>query len=288
MNKRNCQRIPRSTSMLVIVLVAGGLACDSGKKQIGSLDGAEATETNDDDDPGDDDPDSEGESAETGEGCTQFEATECMPQVSNVIEAAVVDEEQIEQDLLLHCAANVEPITDGYRVTMTHCSDLQGQPQIDHELNLVGSWPEPELTDGDQPLTEVRYVLDDDGFGASWVILRSLDHQRVKLLVFKDTKLEIDPGYILPLWLSVDEAACGPGPLPCTPETQFQEFPVGFSVGYGCAFGTVGHDTMLTDFGIDEGTGTAYDVLAGFAVTHECYEDGDFQELQLGIVGFTP
>jgi hypothetical protein len=119
------------------------------------------------------------------------------------------------------------------------------------------------------------------------LILRTLGHHRVSLVVFEGTELSVDPNALSPLWLSLDDAACTPGPLPCTPETMYQEFPVGFAIGYGDAFGNVGHDMMLTDLGIDDGASIVYDVLVGFAVTHECYDDGDFHELQLGIVSRT-
>lgn len=53
------------------------------------------------------------------------------------------------------------------------------------------------------------------------------------------------------------------------------------------ALATVASDMMLMDFGIEEGMLTVYDALVGYAVTHECYDDGDFHELQLGIVART-
>lgn len=271
MNKRNRPQLAHST--LALVFVAGGSACDSGYKQIGGLDGG-ATETHGEED----DPDG-------GDG----DVLECTEQDIDVDAGPLLP--MAEQDLLLRCAANVEPSADGWRVTFTHCSDERGQPDIDRELVLTGlDWPEPELVDGDQPLHEVRYLVrnaDEHGHSTRALIVRTLDHQRVSLIAFEGSEWLVDPNYLSPLWISLHEAACGPGPLPCTPETLYQEFPVGFTLGYADAFGNVAHDMMITDFGIDEGENTVYDVLVGFAVAHECYEDGDFRELELGIVART-
>jgi hypothetical protein len=278
MNTRNWQRLAHSTLTLVwLVIVAGSSACDSGYKQIGGLDGG-ASDTSDDDD-GDDDGD--GGDGDGGE-------LECIEQDIDVEAGPLLPSP--EQDLLLECAANVEPSGDGWRVTFTQCSDDEGDPQVDREIVLSGlDWPEPELADGDQPLHEVRYLSTNAGNGHSSrvLIVRTLGYQRVSLVVFEGTEMLLDPTHIGPLWISLDEAACTAGPLPCTPETMYQEFPVGFALGYGDAFGNVAHDMMLTDFGIEEGASTVYDVLVGFAVTHECYDDGDFRELQLGIVART-
>jgi hypothetical protein len=267
MNTRNRQQIARS--ILVIAFVAAGSACDSGYKQIGALDDGATTTTYGGE------PDGGGE-------------LECTEQD---IDVEAHFEPSIEQDLFLTCAANVAPSVDGWLVTLTQCTNEEGQPDVDREVHLTGDdWPEPELADGDQPLHEVRYLLQDGevgGHGAHVLILRTLDHQRVSLLVLEGTQLLVDPNDLVPLWLSLDEAACTAGPLPCTPETMYQEFPVGFAVGYGDAFANVGHDMMIADLGIDEGANTVYDVLVGFAVTHECYDDGDFRELQLGIVART-
>jgi hypothetical protein len=267
MNTRNRQRLAHST--LSIVFVASGSACDSGFKQIGGLDDGATTTTNGGNDDG-----------EGGE----------LACVEQDIDVEAHFEPVIEQDLLLTCAANVEASDDGWLVRLTLCTNEQGLPQDDLEVHLTGDdWPEPELADGDQPLHEVRYRTSpgESGHGAHVMILRTLGHQRVSLVVFEGTELPIDPNDLTPLWLSLDDAACTSGPLPCTPETMYQEFPVGFALGYGDAFGNVGHDMMLTGLGTDEGAGTVYDVLVGFAVTHECYDDGDFHELQLGIVART-
>jgi hypothetical protein len=275
MNTRNWQHSNLSIVFVAgaLVLVAGTLGCDSGYKQIGGLDGNETQGNDEDGDPG---------NGEGGE-------LECTAQDIDVESGPLLPES--EQDLFLRCAANVEPSGDGWRVTLTNCSDEQGVPQIDRELILSGvDWPEPELADGDQPLHEVRYLITNheaDGYSARALILRTLDQQRVSLIAFEGTEFLFDPNHLSPLWVSLDEAACTPGALPCTPETMYQEFPVGFSLGYGDAFGTVGHDMMLTGLGTDEGANVVYDVLVGFAVTHECYDDGDFHELQLGIVART-
>jgi hypothetical protein len=270
MNTRNWQ--PLALPILALVLVAGASACDSGYKQIGGLDDGATTTTYGGEPDG-------GEGGELA--CTEQDID---------VEAGPLQPTS-EQDLFLRCAANVEPSVDGWRVTLTYCSDEQGQPAEDREVHLTGEdWPQPELADGDQPLHEVRYLTrsaDQDGHGSHVLILRTLDHQRVSLLEFEGTHLPLGPNELAPLWISLDDEACTPGSLPCTPETMYQEFPVGFAVGYGDAFGTVGSDMMITDLGLDEGAGTVYDVLVGFAVTHECYDDGDFNELQLGIVART-
>lgn len=274
MNARNWQPLAHATLTLVsLVIVVGGSACDSGYKQIGGLDDGATTTTY-----GGPDDDDGGDGNESG----------CIEQDVDVEAGNLLPEP--EQDLLLRCAANVEPSEEGWRVTFTNCTDEQGDPQVDRELALTGlDWPEPELADGDQPLHEVRYSSSSSGsgHGSRVVIVRTLDHQRVSLVTLEGTEPLLDPGALLPLWLSLDEAACTAGPLPCSPETMYQEFPVGFAIGYGDAFANVAHDMMLTDFGIEEGTNTVYDVLVGFAVTHECYDDGDFRELQLGIVART-
>ncbi len=268
MDARNWQRFGRST--LALVFVAGAPACDSGYKQIGGLDDGGTTTTygspdDDDDDAGD------------GGSC---------PAQDIDVEAGF--EPLIEQELTLTCAANVEPADHGWLVLLTRCTDEEGHPASDREIHLTGSdWPQPELADGDQPLHEVRYshLPSQSGHGARGVILRTLG--RVSLLAFEGTEFLIEPDAVTPLWLSLDEAACTAGPVPCTPETMYQEFPVGFAVGYGDAFASVGSDMMVTDLGSEEGAGTVYDVLVGFAVAHECYDDGDFHELQLGIVART-
>jgi hypothetical protein len=276
MNTRKRQQLAHCTlSIVVVVVVVGASACDSGDKQIGGLDG-DVTSTNSGD------PDDDGGDPDGGElACTEQDIdVEAGPLLPNP-----------EQDLFLRCAANVEPSADGWRVALTHCSDEDGLPQIDRELALTGlDWPEPELADGDQPLHEIRYSsrnLEEHDHSARAVIVRTLDHHRVSLVAFEGTEFLLDPNDLDPLWVSLDEAACTPGPLPCTPETMYQEFPVGFALGYGDAFATVAHDMMITDFGIEDGAGVVYDVLVGFAVTHECYDDGDFRELQLGIVART-
>jgi hypothetical protein len=254
---------------LAFVVVVGGSACEGGHKRIGSLDGFGGTEAT-----GDGDGEGDGKVCEQQEIDIEFDTL--LP---------------ADPDVLLTCAANVVPTDDGYLVTLSHCSDEQGTPRPDGHIVLDGDWPEPELADGEEPRTEVRFIrrtLGEDGYTMRCAILRPKSHSRISLLAFEGTEFLLDPEDVSPLWLSLDEAACGQGPVPCTPETQFQEFPVGFTIGYGDAFGTAAHDMMLSDFGIELGVGTVYDVVVGFAVAHECYEDGDFHELMFGIVARTP
>jgi hypothetical protein len=265
MDARNWQHLVRST--LSLVFVVAGSACDSGYKQIGGLDdGATSTTYGNDDGDG-------------GEACTAQD-----------IDVEADFEPFVDQSLTLICAANVEPADQGWIVLLTHCTDEEGQPVSDREVHLTGTdWPQPELADGDQPLHVVRYIHFSEGSGprATGVILRTFGQGRLSLFAYRGTEFLIEPDALAPLWMSLDEAACSPGPVPCTPETLYQEFPVGFAVGYGDAFATVGSDMMVADLGIETGAGIVYDVLVGFAVTHECYDDGDFHELQLGIVAKT-
>lgn len=286
MNQRNWQPLARST--LTLVLLANlGSACDSGDKQIGSLDSGGATETNDDgNNPGDGDDDDPDE-GETGEAC-MGDAGECAAAQGVEIEFggafAVSDQPMI-------CAANVEPMADGYRVVLTQCSDSEDQPQPDAEVFLVGDWPEPELADGDAPLTEVLFLtrdLDIDGYDATWAILRPVDHSRVSLIAFEGTEMFIAPSDIQPLSLALDNAGCAPDVDTCAGQDVGLESRIGFAVGYGCSQSIVVDDTRISDFGIEEDSGTAYHVLVGFAKKHQCEPDGDFHELLLGIVGVTP
>src|SRR5690606_26785244 len=194
---------------------------------------------------------------------------------------------KVEQDAYWECAANVEPSDDGHIVALTHCSNEHGVAQPDRQLHLTGDWPMPEIGDGDQPLTEVRVIdrdLFEDGYDASWVILRSKGGGYVKLIAFDGTELHHDAGHIHPLSIALDNAGCAPDVDTCVGQPHGLQYRIGFKIGFGEAQAVVTDDTWLSGFGSELGTGITYDVLAGFASKHECEPDGDFHELMLGIV----
>jgi hypothetical protein len=273
-------QITRSALAFVFILAAS--ACDSGNKLIGSLDhGETGTESGAS-------GEAEGE-GETGDACTgDGDAIECAaPQGVDIdFEGNIPPVPEVR----LTCAANSEPMADGYRIVLTHCTDSQGLEGSDGFLLLTGDWPEPELADGTEPLTEVRFLrrdLESDGYSAQWVILRPLDHSRISLLAFDGTELLIDQEYIDPLPLALDNAGCAPDVNSCVGQDVGLEYRIGFAIGDGCSRTVVADDTKVSGVELEPGSETVYDVLVGFAKKHQCEPDGDFHELMLGIVGVT-
>lgn len=289
--------ISQLTASLMLMLVAAGSACDSGLKQIGALEdeGAGATETDDDGEPDDGDPgDGEPEPNEEDEEDEQDDEDACM-EVDDEIECAApqgvdiafVANPPIEEDLELQCAANIEAIDDGYRIVLTHCSDLQGQPKEERELLLIGDWSAPELADGDQPLTQVRYLIRDElNFAVTAVYMRPVGIDRVSLLAYSGNQGIVGPSLLTPLEVRLDSAGCIPGgTISCGPSNRDQEHRIGLRIDYGCSVGFVADDNMLIGLASEEYPDTVYDVFAGVAKVHPCglY----FHELQIGIVGRT-
>jgi hypothetical protein len=289
MQARNWQRSDRFS--LALVFVAGVWACESGDKQIGGLDGAGASETNGDGegDLGDGDGDGDGETGEacTGDGEPEIECAEAQDVSFNW---GLMAAPGLDEDALWTCAANVESDADGHVVTLTHCSDSLGQPQSDTLVSLSGDWPEPEFADGDQPLTEFRYIhggLAEPGHTTFWLILRPVGQERIALLGFKGNELVIEPSYLGPLTLALADLGCPPNTITCNGGIEGQMHRIGVEVGYGCAHGIAADGTMLTDLGLEEGTGVVYDVLVDRAETYDCEPDIHETLLEFGIVGRT-
>jgi hypothetical protein len=282
MNERNL--------VTLVLVVAGSLACESGDKRIGSLEGADSTETGDEGTPAD------VETGETGENCMgNGDPIECTEPQGVSFSWNLMAAPGLEDDVLWTCAANAQSKADGHEVLLTHCSDSQGQPQADTRVYLTGDGPEPEFADGDQPLTEFRFIVRspaDHDYTAIWMILRPVGQERVSLLGFTGTKMVIDdPSYLSPLTLGLADIGCAPESNLCsggwrglTEEGQVTR--IGVAVDYGCARGIVAESTMLTDLGLEEETGTVYDVLVTMANRWQCPDEGG-NLLELVIVGRT-
>jgi hypothetical protein len=257
---------------LALVVIAGGLACESGDKRIGSLEAAGETET--------------------GDACMgDPEEVECAEPQGVSFSWNLMGHPDLDKDVLWTCAANVESRDGGYDVHLTHCTDSQGQPKADTRVTLNGDGPEPEFADGDQPLTEFRFIVQGGDYTAIWMILRPVGQDRVSLLGFTGTKMIIDdPSVLSPLTLAPTDVNCAPEPAFCSsrrgamPDGQVTR--IGVEVSDGCTRGVVAENTMLSDLGLEQQTGTVYDVLVTMANHWQCQSEGG-NLLELVIVGRT-
>lgn len=284
MNEGKWQPLARSTSMLVFVVA--GSACDGGHKPIGALDdGVGASESG-----GDGEGDSaDEEMGETGEACLgDGDAIECTEPQGVSFDWNFVGGPNPLEDALWTCAANVEPVdgNQGYFVRLTHCRDSDDQPQPNTVVTLGGDGPPPEFENGEQPLTEFRYIhRGQTGQQAFWIILRPVGQERISLLGFKGHELIVDaPDDLSPLSIELDDLGCTPQKALCDGGTEGQSYRIGVAVGDGCTQGIVADGTSLLGLSLGD---IVYDVLVKEATAWDCGSKSG-NVLDFVIVGRTP